>query len=70
MRNYGEIIKEARKNAGLTQKELADNSGVAKITIQQYETGKRQPRLEQLEMLAKAMEMDIGELLHTQSSDN
>ena len=67
MKNYGEIIRIARKHAGLTQKELAEKAGVAKITIQQYEAGKRQPRLEQLEMLADAMKMDIGELLSTQS---
>ena len=67
MKNYGELIRTARKHAGLTQKELAEKSGVAKITIQQYEAGKRQPRLDQLEMLADAMKMDIGELLSTPS---
>lgn len=63
MNDYGKNIKEARKKAGLTQKELADASGVAKITIQQYEAGKRQPRLEQLGMLAEAMHVSIDELL-------
>lgn len=63
MNDYGKNIKEARKKAGLTQKKLADVSGVAKITIQQYEAGKRQPRLEQLGMLAEAMHINIDELL-------
>ena len=39
MNDYGKNIKNARKKAGLTQKELAEASGVAKVTIQQYETG-------------------------------
>ena len=47
----------------MTQKDLAEFSGVAKITIQQYEAGKRQPRLEQLMKLADTMEIDIDELL-------
>ena len=63
MNDYGKNIREARKKAGLTQKDLADFSGVAKITIQQYEAGKRQPRLEQLMKLADTMEINIDELL-------
>lgn len=65
MNDYGKNIKNARKKAGLTQKELAEASGVAKVTIQQYETGKRQPRLEQLSMLAEAMQVHMDELLGT-----
>lgn len=41
----GEIIKQKRKDLGYTQKELADKCEVAEITIRQYETGKRQPKL-------------------------
>lgn len=40
-------IREARKAAGLTQKGLAEKAGLATITIQQYESNKRQPRLDQ-----------------------
>ena len=63
MNDYGKNIKEARKKAGLTQKELADASGVAKITIQQYEAGKRQPRLEQLMKIAEAMKIKVDVLI-------
>lgn len=51
----GQRIKEARKNAGLTQRELAEKSGTATGTIQQYELGKRQPRIEQLQAIASAL---------------
>ena len=51
----GQRIKEARKNAGLTQRELAEKSGSATGTIQQYELGKRQPRIEQLQAIASAL---------------
>ena len=51
----GQRIKEVRKSAGLTQRELAEKSGTATGTIQQYELGKRQPRIEQLQAIASAL---------------
>lgn len=63
----GESIKKYRKLAGLTQKELASKCEFATGTIQQYELGKRQPRLEQLEIIASALEMRVGDLI---DSDN
>ena len=41
----GELIKTARKAAHLTQKELAEKTGLATVTIQQYERNLRQPKL-------------------------
>lgn len=35
-------IKELRKEQGLTQKELAEKSGVARTIINQLETGKKE----------------------------
>lgn len=61
--NTGQIIKSKRQAAQLTQEQLAQRSGVATVTIRQYETGKRQPRLEQLQSIANALEVPIGELL-------
>ena len=51
----GQRIKEVRKSAGLTQRELAEKSGTATGTIQQYELGKRQPRIEQLQAIASVL---------------
>lgn len=59
----GKRIKELRKSKGWTQKELALKSGVAEITIRQYESDKRQPRLEQLKHIAKVFNLYVGELL-------
>lgn len=61
--NIGMKIKEKRKAAGLTQSKLAELSGVATITIRQYETGKRQPRIEQLEKIANALGISAFELM-------
>ena len=59
----GERIRAARKSAGLTQAQLAEKSGVASISIHQYESGKRQPRIEQLKKIAVALGIRWYELL-------
>ena len=55
-------IRAARKNAGLTQAQLAEQSGVAAISIHQYEAGKRSPQLEQLLRLASALGVPLEDL--------
>ena len=62
-------MREARKKAGLTQAQLAEKSGVATISIHQYETGKRTPRLEQLVYIASALEIDPSEFASFASDD-
>ncbi len=55
--NIGDMIKLYRSKKGLTQKELAEKSGLAIGTIQQYELGKRKPRLSALIAVANALEV-------------
>lgn len=43
-----EIIRDARKAAGLTQKELADHAGVAKNLVYDLEKGKMTVRYENI----------------------
>lgn len=57
-------IKDSRKNAGLTQRELAEKAGTATGTIQQYELGKRQPRIEQFIAIAAALNVDVNWLMN------
>ena len=40
MKNIGNLIKEYRKDKGMTQQQLADKIGKHKITIAKYESGK------------------------------
>lgn len=61
--NTGELIKNYRKIAGLTQKELGTLSGTSERTIQNYETGKRQPRIEQLQKIAPILNVSVLDLL-------
>ena len=59
----GQIIQEKRKKAGLTQKELAKKIGVATITIQQYERGLREPKLETVARIAEALNVSVSEFI-------
>ncbi|MGW0530697.1 helix-turn-helix domain-containing protein [Streptomyces sp. NPDC003032] len=58
MRNAGQNIKETRKRRGLSQRELADASGVSLSVIRKLEQGERQgARLETLRKLARALKV-------------
>lgn len=59
---YGDAIRSARKKAGLTQKELAEKTGLAEITIRQYENNKREPRNETLQKISIALNIPVSEL--------
>ncbi len=63
MTSIGERIRQARKSAGFTQASLAEKSGVAAISIHQYESGKRQPRMEQLRRISDALGIPIESLI-------
>lgn len=55
-------IKEARKNAGMTQTELGEKIGVAKTTIAGYEKN-REPTAAQLGEIADVLGVDVTFLL-------
>lgn len=59
----GERIKAARKQAGLTQKELAERLGLSFQAIAQWENNLRKPKLETLQKIAAALEVPIYELM-------
>ena len=56
----GEKIYKIRNEMGLTQKEFAKIAGVSQSAINFWENGKRQPRLEQLNKLASALNIPIS----------
>lgn len=64
----GERIKAARKRAGVTQVQLAEQSGVAAISIHQYEAGKRNPQLEPVLRIANALGVPVQELVEDWSA--
>lgn len=56
-------IKEARKAAGFTQKELADRIGVYQKDISRWESGERTPNTDALRNLCIALKVSADELL-------
>lgn len=62
--SIGERIREARKLSKITQAQLAEKSGVAMISIHQYETGKRRPQIEQIQAIANVLGVSVDYLLN------
>lgn len=60
--DLGQRIRTARKKANLTQAQLAEKIGAATITVRQYELGKRQPRIEQIQDIAYALNVEFSDL--------
>ena len=58
----GEKIKQYRKLKGLTQEELAKNSGLSTMSIRRYESGERIAPQETLLKIAKALTIAYMEL--------
>lgn len=56
-------IKAARIEVGLTQKELAKKCDISVITIHQYETSKRIPRIDILQKIAFALNVTVSDLV-------
>lgn len=55
MKSFNEKVKEHRGILGLSQKQLAEKSGIGYRTITSYESGERFPQPAQLYKLAKAL---------------
>lgn len=59
--NIGEKIKKYRKEAGLTQKQLAEKINRKEITIRKYESGEREPRISIINDICEALNIPIDE---------
>ena len=55
----GERIKELRKSKGVSQKELAQKTGLSIGSIQGYEQGRYNPKLEAIAKIADALEVEL-----------
>ena len=55
----GNLIKLARHDAGLSQRELARRAGTSQAAIAAYESGRRSPTLETLARVVRAAGQDL-----------
>ncbi|GAA2105179.1 helix-turn-helix transcriptional regulator [Streptomyces albiaxialis] len=64
--NLGEFLREQRRNAKLSLRQLADAAGVSNPYLSQIERGLRKPSAEILQQLAKALRIS-AETLYVQA---
>lgn len=55
-------IREIRKEKGITQKQLGNLCGIAESTIRRYELGLLNPKIETIQKIADALDVEIYEL--------
>lgn len=67
---FKDKLKEARKAAGLTQKEVAEAIGVSESAYCGYETGKRQPDVMKLKQIARVLGTTSDYLIETNFQNN
>lgn len=59
MATSGENIRALRKLCGLTQEELANKSGISTMSIRRYESNLRDPNIETLRRISKALNAEL-----------
>lgn len=60
---FGDRLRDARLQKGLTQEQLAKQIGVAKSTLTGYEKGNREPDVFKIKKILEVLEVDSDYLL-------
>ncbi|HEX2195623.1 MAG TPA: helix-turn-helix transcriptional regulator [Actinomycetota bacterium] len=55
----GDLIRIARHEAGLSQRNLAKRAGTSQATLSAYESGKKSPTLDTLQRVVRAAGLDL-----------
>ena len=63
LEKFAENVREARKDKGLTQKQLAQQVGVTANAISLYETAKRMPSLEMVSIMSNVLDVSLDDLI-------
>ena len=59
----GQRIRRLRNAAGLSQAALAREAGIGRVTLVRLEKGEQSPRYKTLDAIARALGVDVSELL-------
>ena len=65
IRQFGENVRKVREKVGISQEELAHRADLHRTQISLIERGQRTPRLDTIEQLAKALQIQPKELMPT-----
>ena len=60
---FGEKLKEARKNAGLSQEQFAEKMSVSRSAVAKWETDKGMPDVNNLKVIAQLLNVSVDYLL-------
>ena len=61
--NFGEQIKKLRADRGLTQQKIADDLGITRQAISNWENNKNLPDIEMLIIISKTFDLTLDELI-------
>lgn len=67
--SFTQKIKKARLDAGYTQNQVSEATGISQSIIAYMETGKREPSIENLGILADFYEVSVDWLLGTKGNN-
>ena len=56
-------LRKFRKKAGLSQMELAKKSGISRVSIQRYETGKTVPSVDRIAVIAETLNTTVDSIV-------
>lgn len=65
--NIGDKIRTVRKDAGLTQTQLAELMGTTQQAVYLYERGENSPKIDTVAKIAEALKVPVEYLLSTES---
>ena len=63
------LLKECRKNKGLTQYDASKIIGVARTTYADYENGKIQPPIDKIRKISEWLDVPLEKLMNIQYTD-
>ena len=62
---FGEVIRNARKSLGLTQRQLAEKIGVANTSISNWEKGLSRPDADLIQELCRVLQLQPNDIYGT-----
>ena len=63
-KKFCENLKNARKDCGLTQKQVADKLGVVESCYANWEQGRTEPNIDMLRNLCNILKISLDELVN------
>jgi len=68
-RQFGDLIRHLRAQAGITQDELARRSGLHRTYVADIERGARNPSLLSIDKLARGLQLSVAGLFRSAPPD-